>query len=144
MKLPFALSSRITRSSLGILQSDGAPAWIILDEECRKDYIIDRPEGLGVPALELVVGGRGGAGTRRAAPCAGARGILRIPPGGSDPLSQRCAGTIAEIPSVNAWAEAIRVSAPHLCRVLRKNHHKTPYAELTDRKLHYAHLPERR
>ena len=41
--------------------------------------------------------------------------------------------------SVAAWADRIEVSPSHLCRVFKEHHHKSPYAELTDRKLQHAH-----
>ncbi|MFP4282077.1 MAG: AraC family transcriptional regulator [Opitutales bacterium] len=49
-----------------------------------------------------------------------------------------------ELPSVTAWADALGVSAPHLCRVFRAQHGRTPYAELTDRKLQHAYQRLRR
>lgn len=37
------------------------------------------------------------------------------------------------------WAARINVSPSHLCRVFKEHHHRTPYAELTDRKLQHAY-----
>ena len=44
-----------------------------------------------------------------------------------------------ELESVAAWADRLGVSQSHLCRVFKHHHHKTPYAELTDRKLQHAY-----
>lgn len=44
-----------------------------------------------------------------------------------------------ELASVTDWAERLGVSQSHLCRAFKKHHHKTPYAELTDRKLQHAY-----
>ncbi|RME66710.1 MAG: helix-turn-helix domain-containing protein [Verrucomicrobia bacterium] len=45
-----------------------------------------------------------------------------------------------EIPNVAALVDHLGVTQSHLCRVFKKHHHKSPYAELTDRKLQYAYL----
>lgn len=59
VELPFPLSAQVTHASLGLVTQGGLPKWVVLYEECRSDYCIERPSGLRVPAVEIIVAGEG-------------------------------------------------------------------------------------